>query len=73
MVQRGFLVAVWVLAFGLQACATLGEGGASRLDLIRQRGELRCGVSGKQRAAARRFSLQQEEAWRASVKAGAME
>ena len=47
MVQRGFLFAVWVLAFGLQACATLGEGGASRLDLIRQRGELRCGVSGK--------------------------
>ena len=31
----------------LAGCATLGEGGASRLDLIRQRGSLRCGVSGK--------------------------
>jgi len=31
----------------LTSCATLGEGGASRLDLIRQRGSLRCGVSGK--------------------------
>ena len=41
------LVPFGVLLFGLYACATLGEGGASRLDLIRQRGELRCGVSGK--------------------------
>ena len=31
----------------LSGCATLGEGGSSRLDLIQRRGELRCGVSGK--------------------------
>ena len=31
----------------LTSCATLGEGGASRLDLIKRRAELRCGVSGK--------------------------
>ncbi len=31
----------------LQGCATLGEGGASRLGLIQQRKSLRCGVSGK--------------------------
>ena len=46
-VQRRCLVSLGVLLVGLQACATLGEGGASRLDLISQRGELRCGVSGK--------------------------
>ena len=45
--QRRCLVSLGVLLVGLQACATLGEGGASRLDLISQRGELRCGVSGK--------------------------
>ena len=33
--------------FILNGCATLGEGGASRLDLIKRRTELRCGVSGK--------------------------
>ena len=33
--------------FFLSGCATLGEGGASRLDLIKRRTELRCGVSGK--------------------------
>ena len=31
----------------LQGCASLGEGGASRLGLIQQRKSLRCGVSGK--------------------------
>ncbi len=35
------------LLFVLKGCATLGEGGASRLDLIKRRAELRCGVSGK--------------------------
>lgn len=35
------------LVFILNGCATLGEGGASRLDLIKRRTELRCGVSGK--------------------------
>lgn len=35
------------LLFILNGCATLGEGGASRLDLIKRRTELRCGVSGK--------------------------
>ena len=39
----GLLAGLWLLG----GCATLGEGGASRLDLIRQRGTLRCGVSGK--------------------------
>ncbi|MEB3158984.1 MAG: amino acid ABC transporter substrate-binding protein [Synechococcus sp.] len=34
-------------AFLFQGCATLGEGGASRLGLIQQRQSLRCGVSGK--------------------------
>ena len=41
---------LWVslaAALMLQACATLGEGGASRLGLIQQRQTLRCGVSGK--------------------------
>lgn len=45
--KQGFCRSFGVLLIGLQACATLGEGGASRLDLVRQRGELRCGVSGK--------------------------
>ena len=45
--KQGFCLSFGVLLVGLQACATLGEGGASRLDLVRQRGELRCGVSGK--------------------------
>ena len=31
----------------LQSCASLGDGGASRLGLIQQRQSLRCGVSGK--------------------------
>lgn len=40
----GLLAAGSVL---LQSCATLGEGGSSRLGLIQQRQTLRCGVSGK--------------------------
>ena len=35
------------LTMVLCGCATVGDGGASRLDLIRKRGELLCGVSGK--------------------------
>lgn len=31
----------------LQSCASLGDGGASRLGLIQQRQSLHCGVSGK--------------------------
>ena len=41
---------LWGLLAGvlmLQGCASLGEGGASRLGLIQQRKSLRCGVSGK--------------------------
>ena len=41
---------IWGLlagAFLLQGCASLGEGGGSRLGLIQQRETLRCGVSGK--------------------------
>jgi general L-amino acid transport system substrate-binding protein len=40
-------IGLLALLMSVSACATLGEGGASRLDLIRQRGSLRCGVSGK--------------------------
>ena len=36
-----------VLAVLTGGCATLGDGGESRLDLVKQRGELICGVSGK--------------------------
>ena len=41
------LSALLVSVLMLQSCATLGEGGASRLGLIQQRKTLRCGVSGK--------------------------
>ena len=46
MLKRRPLAVLLGLAL-LSGCATLGEGGASRLDLIRQRRSLRCGVSGK--------------------------
>ncbi|MAR07572.1 MAG: amino acid ABC transporter substrate-binding protein [Cyanobium sp. NAT70] len=39
--------ALGLLAALLNGCATLGSGDSSRLDLVKQRGELICGVSGK--------------------------
>ena len=47
--MRVRLLALPLVAFLciVSGCATLGEGGASRLDLINRRTELRCGVSGK--------------------------
>ena len=47
MTARRSVISLLSAVLALAGCATLGEGGASRLDQIRNRGELRCGVSGK--------------------------
>ena len=47
MTKRRSLVSLLTACLAMSACATLGEGSTSRLDLIGKRGELRCGVSGK--------------------------
>ena len=47
MQRRTFAGLLAVASLMLQSCATLGEGGASRLGLIQQRQTLRCGISGK--------------------------
>ena len=47
MTKRRSLISLLSACLAISACATLGDGDASRLDLIRKRGELRCGVSGK--------------------------
>ncbi len=45
--MRRLISGVICLPFLLTGCATLNENNLSRLDLIKQRNELRCGVSGK--------------------------
>ena len=47
MTKRRSHVSLLTACLAMSACATLGEGSTSRLDLIGKRGELRCGVSGK--------------------------
>ena len=47
MTKRRSLISLLSACLAISACATLGDGDASRVDLIRKRGELRCGVSGK--------------------------
>ena len=47
MTKRRSLISLLSACLAISACATLGDGDASRVDLIRNRGELRCGVSGK--------------------------
>ena len=47
MTRRRSIVSLLTACLAITACANLGESDSSRVDLIRNRGELRCGVSGK--------------------------
>ena len=45
--MRRIISGIFLLPLVLTSCATLNQDNSSRLDLIRERDELRCGVSGK--------------------------